>query len=399
MELKFMQNSASQKISALEKELKALKETLKAASVALGTKLLSVSENATPQNYVSEELLSTWKNCVEERKTCTENILSIKNILEHKEHSEKLIQETKKMINAKDKEIQKLKDAFALSVYQNHREEFAQAVERLPEISKLEEHIANERTKIDGLSSEKSQKGGFFDKLMPSVKTLVAKRKMSSAENKLKKLVQEQSGQLFSDEDFENLYAMADELPPDLQTHISSLKVAVESREAALSKKAELENDAKTADEKLTSLDALTDSKKQIKTLMQQIDKLDAKIENTALCCCENYVNRFFSTDGDNVDAEQSDSAYKNAIDEIGQLRRKCVNADIFLEVAKCESEIELLNGKIKHNINRIDNNKAQIARLTNEIDTNEQANEELQLSISDFNAKIDALKQKCKEE
>ena len=56
-------------------------------------------------------------------------------------------------------------------------------------------------------------------------------------------------------------------------------------------------------------------------------------------------------------------------------------------------------NGKIKHNINRIDNNKAQIARLTNEIDTNEQANEELQLSISDFNAKIDALKQKCKEE
>ena len=62
MELKFMQNSASQKISTLEKELKALKETLKAASVALGTKLLSASENATPQNYVSEELLSTWKN-------------------------------------------------------------------------------------------------------------------------------------------------------------------------------------------------------------------------------------------------------------------------------------------------------------------------------------------------
>ena len=91
-----MQNSASQKISALEKELKALKETLKAASVALGTKLLSASENETPQNYVSEELLSTWTNCVEERKTCTENILSIKNILEHKEHSEKLIQETKK---------------------------------------------------------------------------------------------------------------------------------------------------------------------------------------------------------------------------------------------------------------------------------------------------------------
>ena len=69
MELKFMQNSASQKISALEKELKALKETLKAASVALGTKLLSASENATPQNYESEELLSTWTNCVEERKT------------------------------------------------------------------------------------------------------------------------------------------------------------------------------------------------------------------------------------------------------------------------------------------------------------------------------------------
>lgn len=399
MELKFMPSSVDQKISALEKEQKVIQETLRASSIAFGTKLLNDASAGTARQFVTEELLTSWMKDVQERKNCTDTILNIKNILERQEQLKTLIAEANKMIASKDKEIQKLKDSFALSAYQNHRDEFADALERIPEISQLEEQIEHEKNKIETLSTETAEKTGFFDKIMPGVKTMFSKNKVNSAENKLKKVVQQQSGALFSDADFENLYTMTEELPTDLCDIIANLKMATETRLSASSKISELEAETKANNEKLSSLDALSDSKKKIASLMEKIKGLDAKIENTAFFSCEKYVNNFFDNDGETVSSDDGENPYENQVNNIGALRRKCFNADIAIGIAKCENEIDMLNGKISFNTNRIERNKKQVENLTNEITADEAANADLQLSLSDFTAKVDSLKSQLKTE
>lgn len=391
-----MQDGGSQKISQLEKELKVLKESLKSASVAFGTKLLNNSAQSKTETFVTEGLLETWLNDIHKRKEQTETILKIKNVLDRKEQLKTLNSEVTKIVTTKEKNIQKLKKSFVLLAYENHRDEFNDIIKRLPEVSKLEEKIEMEKEKIARLDFESEDKN-FLDKIMPSVKSLFSKTKVSSTKRKLKKTLQKNISEIFSDDDFDNLCEMVDELPEDLAEVISLIKEDKESKNLASLKLSELENDAQANDERLKNLDALNNSKKQISNLMQEIKVLDSKIEDTAILSCENYVASFFDSDGEPLGKEEISEQYKTQLTEIGELKRKLFNAKLNIDIAKCEKEITGLDNKLKANLNKIDRNKKQIENLSTEIKIAQSANADFRSTIADYEKEISSIRGKLK--
>lgn len=396
MGFKLIQDDGNQKISQLEKELKNLQEALKSTSIALGTKLLNTSAKSKNDTFVTEGLLTTWLNDVQKRKEQTEAILKIKNELARKEQLKALNTEITKLINTKEKNIQKLKKTFVLLVYENHRDEFTEAIKRVPEVSLLEEKIEKEKAKIEGLDGE-NEGENFFDKIMPSVKSFFSKTKVSSTEGKLKKVLQKNLGEIFSDDDFDSLCEMVDELPEDLAEVIRSLKKDKETKNIASVKLSELKNDAMANDKKLESLDALNNSKKQISNLMQEIKILDSKIEDTAIVSCENYLASFFDADGEPLSKEELSVKYTQQLKEIGELKRKCFNAGLNIDIAKCEKEIAELENKLKANLNKIERNKKQIENLSTEIKIAENANVDFRSTISDYETEIVSIQERLK--
>lgn len=223
MDLNFLHSAEKQKISELEKNLQDLKENLHEASVAFGTKLLNEADKSETKLLLRNELIDNWTNNLESRKNKTDSILKIKSILEKKQQLKSLQSETENLISTKTKKIEKLKSEFAFLAYKNYRDDFPEVIERLPELSKLEAEIEVEKSKIYNRKQESETKG-FFEKLMPTVKNILSQGKVSSSEGKIKKLLQQNSNELFSEEDFENLCEMMDELPDDLVEIISEIK-------------------------------------------------------------------------------------------------------------------------------------------------------------------------------
>lgn len=394
MDFNFMQGTEKQKISELEKNLQILKETLKATSVAFGNKLLNESENFETKELIRDELIDNWTCDVENRKKNTDIILKIKSTIEREQHLKNLLKETQNLIVSKEKNISKSRADFAILAYKNHREEFAETIGRIPEVSQLEAEIEEEKSKIDSRIAENTQKG-LFEKFIPAVKNLLSQGKVSSTESKLKKLVREKSGDIFSDDDFDYLFEIIDEVPQDLSAIVSDLKEAKSVKISATAKLKEIKQELGSIEGIFAELGVSKNSRGRISELMQEIKILDEQIENTALLASNICVDNFFDAEGNPTSESTSGNIYAKQIANIADLRKKCFVADINIELAKHENEVKELEKKIQNNLDKIAKNQKQIQNLNDEITTAEDQNSDMNLSIQDLQKEMESLRAK----
>lgn len=393
MELNFIQSAEKQKIVNLEKNLQVLKEQLKTSSIAFGNKLLNESDNLETKELVRSELINNWKNNLSDRKNKTDKILKIKSTREREQQLKNLHAETENIIETKNKSIEKLKAEFSFLAYKNHREDFSEVIERLPELSKIEANIIAEKNKIDSRKLETQEKG-FFQNFIPTVQNILSKGKVSSSENKLKKIIFKNSEKIFSDEDFESLCNIIDELPDDLAKHISQIKKLITLKTTAEQKLLEIQQEENLVKETLKKLEDFDNSKTNMSVLMKEIEILDEKIEANNILTCDNCVDKFFDQSGHKL-KEFEGNLYTKEIANIGNLRKKCFVGKIEIQIAEFENEIKLLEKKIQTNAEKITRAEKQIKTLTDEIETTQNKNSETQLSITDFKNEIDNLKAK----
>lgn len=387
-----MQSPEKQKISELEQNLQVLKETVTAMSVAFGTKLLNESARPEARELIREELINNWNKDVAARKQNTDSILKIKTTLEREQQLQGLKSETENLLRSKEKEINSLKAEFALRAYQNHREDFADEIERLPELSQLEAQIEAEKNKIDNRNAENEQKS-FFEKFMPAIKNILSRGKVSSTENKVKKIVKEKNDELFSDEDFDSLCELIDELPADLGEIVGQLKDAKAIRTSAGTKLDEIKSDIASVDTALSEMNALNDSKTKISSLMQEIKILDDKIENTAILACNTCVDKFFTPEGQAI--TDNNGVYSEQIKKIGDIRKKYYVAELNIDLTQRQQESVDLQRKIQNNIEKIEKMQKQIKNLNDEIVVAENQNNDMNLSIQDLENEMQNLRSK----
>lgn len=392
MDLNFLQGSGMQKLTDLEKNLQNFKETLKSSSVSFGSRLLNDSKKEETRVLLTDELIKNWNTNLDARKNKTDIIIKIKNIIERKEQLERLCSETKKIISTQIKEIDSLKKDFSFQSYKNHKEDFADEIAQIPELETLEAKIQEEKAKIADRDSE-SKERSIFEKFMPTVKNLFSKTKLSSNEKKIKKLIYENSSQLFSDEDFENMGELLDELPEDLSTIISNINEAKRLKRSSEAKLEEIKSDIASSEQILSDMDALKNHKQEINKIMKEIEQLDGKIETSALLASNFCVDLFFDANGKEI--KRPDNEYADQIKSIATLRKKCFETAISIDIVKRNAEISNLEKKIQDNIDKINKDKKQIQNLYDDIAQAENINSDMQLFIKDLEAEIKDLEEK----
>lgn len=394
MKLKFIQSADEQKVSDLEKNLQTITERLKIANVTFGTKILNDSSKTENTQNVENELLQSWIANMEERKVHTKVVLEIENTIERKRQLSNLQKETEQIIKNKEKNIFELKGDFALSAYKNHREYFEEILAKLPEISQIEDEIETEQTKIN-LRMAESEKANLFGKFMPSVKNIFSKGTVNLKLNKLDKTIRKNYNNLFSEEDFENLYKMPEELPEDLQKIIFKLKENTKAKKSAKEKLEELQGNFNENDKVLLDLEAKTNSKKRIYELMKKIEVLDTKIEKAALTASNNIVDTFFDENGASISETELPADKAENINEIAKIRRELFEAKIKVELAKKENEIITIQKKLDLNLKKIARAETQIENLNDKISLAQNDNVSFQESIESLNAEIKTLQEK----
>lgn len=391
--MNFSPNPHKQKIADMEKELQVLDQSLRASSITLGTKILTDASKHDEKLGVSDDILRTWNNAITDRKHATDTILTIKATVERREQLKQLGNDAKKLISGKQAEIKKLRNDFAWAMYTNHQAEMPDMAEKVPEITKLEEQIAAEKAKINDISTE-SENANFFAKFVPTVKTLFSKSKISTTEMQLKKLVQDNSETLFSDDKLEYFASLTNgEIAEDLARMANELITANSLIASAELKLKDVNDETAENAEKLSQLDVKGNDKQHVAELMKTIKDLDESIENTAILTCNNVLNVFFDGDGKKIFDGEIDSPYTQQMTDIAGIRRECFEKRIAVEIEKQTDAIRKLQEKVSANTAKIQKAEEQKKALNNTISSCENENTNLKTDISKLNDTIAELK------
>lgn len=390
MEFTFGQTQEKQKITELEKALNTLQTKITSEHIALGARLFNLVKENSPEVHIEQSVFNSWLALVTERKEHTDTILHIKTALERKDQLKALSSESKKLLSQKSAEVKKLKEDFTLLVYQNHKEDFLEAIQQVPDIAKLEAEIETEKTKITGLS-DKTEKATFFNKFIPTIQTFLSKGKVSTSEFKLKKLIQESAQAIFSDQDFVSLMEMSQELPNDIQEILANLKTTQETQTSISEKLKDIEAEENQNNSILESYNALSDSKKRLSELAGLIKNLDARVEALELHEGETCVHAFFDSEGLSL-TDGVTHTFHQHISAIGELLREVQHTKTQIAILSKTIDLKNLEEKRKNTRSKIEKWQKQIHDLQAHIAEAEKNEQDYTKSIATMQEHIDTL-------